>query len=379
MEADDVGDRQQLVERIATACESRARAESLDEPRGLPADPPRPDDADELPVQALAEHELEGEAPLATVANQPVSLGHAAQQGQHQRDGELRRRTRQHIGRVRDDDSAPAGSVEVDVVDADRVVGDDCELRPGAVEQRAVDRRRQERKDPVRSFRRVGELEVLGERRGDNGRNGPGDVDSRDARFSRFTELPLVRRSRPGRVHPSRVARGRPDRRAAGDRDLQPVVGARALQPAFSGPRRGGETRDRGSRRDPRGVLDDVARREPDEADDDALPQPDGDGGGGVHSRLPDRRGGADRRLRQDRAGRADGRRERGCARDHDHRRPRAAGVLPRQAALLRHRPLAVRARTCAPARCRRPSSRSSRRPRAQGPATATRWAPPRR
>ncbi len=59
-----------------------------------------------------------------------------------------------------------------------------------------------------------------------------------------------------------------------------------------------------------------------------ALPQPDGDGRRGVHSRLADRCGRAAGRLRQDDAGAADGRRQRRHPGDHGHRRPdaRAAG-----------------------------------------------------
>ena len=100
----------------------------------------------------------------------------------------------------------------------------------------------------------------------------------------------------------------------------------------FRGARRGGQARRAAGGRAAARVPDDLARREPDEADHDALPQPDGDGRRGVDPRLSARRGRAARRLRQDRARAADGRGERRRARDHDHRRPVAAGLVPRPA-----------------------------------------------
>ena len=82
------------------------------------------------------------------------------------------------------------------------------------------------------------------------------------------------------------------------------------------------------------------------EADDHAVPEPDGDGRRGVDPRQSARRRGADRRLRQDRPGAADGRRQRRRARDHGHRR--AGASRPCSAASRsrrRHRPLALHRR----------------------------------
>jgi hypothetical protein len=56
------------------------------------------------------------------------------------------------------------------------------------------------------------------------------------------------------------------------------------------------------------GAAGDVAVRAVPEADDDAVPQPAGDGGQGTAAFVPGRRRGADGRLRQDHAGPADGR-----------------------------------------------------------------------
>ena len=63
MEADDVGDGQQLVQRIVPAGEDRQRAERFREAGRLPADPAGADDAERLAVEPLSQHELERERP----------------------------------------------------------------------------------------------------------------------------------------------------------------------------------------------------------------------------------------------------------------------------------------------------------------------------
>ena len=119
--------------------------------------------------------------------------------------------------------------------------------------------------------------------------------------------------------------------------------GARQLQPALPRARRGGQARRPAGRRAAARVPDDLARREPDEADGDALSEPHVDGRRGVDPVVPARCDRADRRLRQDGSRPADGRRERRRARDRAHRRPVRARVLPRARARRRHRPLALR------------------------------------
>ena len=164
----------------------------------------------------------------------------------------------------------------------------------------------------------------------------------------RAAERALVRRPRPRRVHPPHVAlrrraAARGARGPAGRRHRELLVGARHLQPAPARAGGGGAARrDRGGRRAAR-VPDDLARREPDEADRDAVPEPDVDGRRGVHPRVPARRRRPDRRLRQDRAGAADGRALGRRAGDRAHRRPGRARVLPRPRARRGHRPLAPR------------------------------------
>ena len=131
--------RQQLVEVGVASGEHGHGAERLGEPGRLAADPPAPDDQHRLALEPLAEHELERELPRLAATDEPVALGHAAQQRQHQGQRDLCRRPGQDVGRVRDDDPAAAGGVEVDVVDPDRVVGDDAQLRPGGLEVGVVD------------------------------------------------------------------------------------------------------------------------------------------------------------------------------------------------------------------------------------------------
>ena len=107
VEADDVGARQQLVQRIVAAGEDRARAECFREARRLPADPAGADDPDRLALEPFAEHELERERPGRASPDEPVSLDDPAQEGEGDCDGELRRRLRQDVRGVRDHDPPP--------------------------------------------------------------------------------------------------------------------------------------------------------------------------------------------------------------------------------------------------------------------------------
>ena len=181
VDADHVRVAKEGVEVVAAAGEARLRAERLGEAGGLAADAAGADDEQPLAVQPAPEHELERELPRRAPADEAVALGDPPEEREHQADRELGRRARQHVGRVRDEDAALRGRVEVDVVDADRVVRDDAELRPGAVEERPVDARRQHRDDPVRALRRVGELEGVDEGALDLDRHRGGDVHPRPA------------------------------------------------------------------------------------------------------------------------------------------------------------------------------------------------------
>ena len=116
-----------------------------------------------------------------------------------------------------------------------------------------------------------------------------------------------------------------PVRRPAGDRHLQHLVRADAVQLAFPDHRGARPLGRPGGGRLPARVPGHVARRDHAAADRDAVPQPRVDGRRGIDPRQPARRRGAADGLRQDHAGAADGRRERRPADDRDLRRPDAA------------------------------------------------------
>ena len=132
--------------------------------------------------------------------------------------------------------------------------------------------------------------------------------------------------------------------RAAGDRHLQQLERARQLQRAPPRPRAGGQARRPPGRRLPGRVPGDLARGVADEADDNAVPEPDGDGRRGVDPLLPARRRRPAHRLRQDQPGLDHGRGQCEHPGDRRHRwadaeRPLArtrAGLLLRLLALPR-------------------------------------------
>ena len=160
----------------------------------------------------------------------------------------------------------------------------------------------------------------------------------------------MVRARQRGRDAPPGLGQGRGvlgggGRRPPGDRDLQLVVGARPLQRPPARARSGGQARRARGRRPAARVPDDLVEREPDEADHDALSQPDVDGRRGDDPRPSAGRDRAARRVRQDGPGAADGRRQRRRPGDHAHRRARAGGLLPWPRARRRHGPLGVHRR----------------------------------
>ena len=76
-------------------------------------------------------------------------------------DRELRGRLRQHVRGVGDHDAAAPCRLQVDVVDADAVVGDHLELRAGPLQVRVVDDGVDEGEDSLRVGRIRDQLEVL--------------------------------------------------------------------------------------------------------------------------------------------------------------------------------------------------------------------------
>ena len=130
--------------------------------------------------------------------------------------------------------------------------------------------------------------------------------------------------------------------RAAGDRDLQQLERARQLQRPPARARRVGQARRAAGGRLPARVPGDLARRVADEADDDALPEPHGDGRRGVDPRLPARRRRPADGLRQDEPGEHHGRGERRHPGDRRHRRADAERALARARDRLVQRLLAL-------------------------------------
>ena len=93
MEADDVRLGQQRAEVVGPAEAKHAVAPKASaEASGLAADPARADDEQLLAVEARPEHELERELPLVSAPDEPVPLGDAPEEREHQTDRELRRR-----------------------------------------------------------------------------------------------------------------------------------------------------------------------------------------------------------------------------------------------------------------------------------------------
>ena len=184
-----------------------------------------------------------------------------------------------------------------------------------------------------------------GRLRGGGGADGRPARDRREdrpraLRHGRTPQLGVARPPGPRRVPAPLLAEvQRRERRGVSrpsrDRDLQLVVGARQLQRAPARAGRGGQARRPAGRRLPARVPGHVARRVADEADDDALPQPHGDGRRGVDPLLPPRRRRPADRLRQDEP-RVDPGRVLGEHPDHRrHGRADAQRPLARQGARL--------------------------------------------
>ena len=193
----------------------------------------------------------------------------------------------------------------------------------------------------------------------------------------------LVRRDRPQRLPPSRLDQGGGILRGRlpgppGDRDRELLERGDELQrapPDRRGARQAGRLARRGV---PARVPGDLALRAPHEADDDALPEPDVDGRGGVHPEPALRRRRAPVGLRQDDARHADGRGERGPPGDHGHRRPDAPRHVRHRGGRLGDGSLALLGRVSAPAGSTRSPGASWRAASRARPDTAWSWAPPR-
>ena len=170
-------------------------------------------------------------------------------------------------------------------------------------------------------LRRV--LRLRADRRGQGIASGDRDERRQEAaQEARGAAQPaMVRPPGPRRLRLPQLGQGqgraaRPVRRPAGDRHLQHLQRADALQLAFPHARRAGQDRRLRGRRLSARVPGDVARRDAAAADRDALSQPRQHGRRGIDPRQPDRRRRAADGLRQDDALAGDGRGERRPADD---------------------------------------------------------------
>ena len=113
--------------------------------RHLPADPPEAEDAERLPRDLDSREALA--IPRAGLES-GVRLRNVPDERKQQRDRVLGRRVDRRLGRIRDDDSASRGRIDVDVVDADSGAADDLEPCR-ALDERGVERRRRAHDDRV--------------------------------------------------------------------------------------------------------------------------------------------------------------------------------------------------------------------------------------
>ena len=217
-------------------------------------------------------------------------------------------------------------------------------LTPGAPASSRLFRRNMVRENVVRGLCRQGRSQAIPPP--SNQTMPPGS--SKDVRSEKTaSQHRLVRPSRPGRLFASKLDEKpglsrRPVRRPPGDRHLQHLVRAHALQRPSQGSRRAGEARRlRGGRLSP-GIPGVLHRREQSPPDCDAVPQPRRDGRGRGDPRQSRRRRGAHDRLRQDHPCPSDGCRELRRARYRLLRRADAERQVPGPGHRLRHRCLAL-------------------------------------
>ncbi len=105
------------------------------EPRHLAPDAAEADEAERLPRELVAG---EARAVPAAFLERGVGLGNRAREAEQEAERVLRCRNDGGLRRVRDDDPAPRGRVEIDVVDPDSRPADHLELR-GFFDQAGVE------------------------------------------------------------------------------------------------------------------------------------------------------------------------------------------------------------------------------------------------
>ncbi len=148
MERDDVGLPQRVVQVVVAADAQDVHREARRAPRDRLADAAGADQRERRAVHVVAEPALRlPRAPL-TAADGLVARHEVARRGEDQREREVGGGLGQHVGRDPDPDAAPHAELEVDVVGADGVVGDDAQPRR-RVEQRRVDAVGEQRQQPL--------------------------------------------------------------------------------------------------------------------------------------------------------------------------------------------------------------------------------------
>jgi hypothetical protein len=158
---------------------------------GLP-DPPEADDADRRAVDVRPQQEHRAPGLPAAGPDVTITLGEPPPGGHEQGEGKVGGRVREDPWCVPDRDAPTSAGGHVDVVEADRVVRDDLELRPRPIEELVVDPVGEERQDAVAALDRVQQLRSgrgqvglpdagiagLEDRRQPVVRDGPGDEDA---------------------------------------------------------------------------------------------------------------------------------------------------------------------------------------------------------
>ena len=134
-----VGADQQLVERHVMLREHRRHAERRGFGGHRPADSASTDDAELLPPQFHAEHEVQRPPAPFSAANEAIAFGDTAGKRQDQAPGQLRRRFGQNIGCVGKRHAARLHRRNVDVVVTNGNVGDDLQIRKPRIDDGSID------------------------------------------------------------------------------------------------------------------------------------------------------------------------------------------------------------------------------------------------
>jgi signal transduction histidine kinase len=144
VEADDVRAGEKIpkldaFERSLPSGKYDLHPEGRREPGDLPSNPPEADDPERPSAERPAEHERRRPLPPRAGADNAVPLRNPPRNVEEKRNRELGRRLREDVRCVRNQNASSCRRLEVDVVEPDRVVRDDPEIRAGRVEELLVD------------------------------------------------------------------------------------------------------------------------------------------------------------------------------------------------------------------------------------------------